>query len=529
MRKLLLVDSSALLTVSVARAHPAAAYQFYYGNLHAHSGFSDGNQDSISTGQSQPLQDYQFAAASQHFDFLGLSEHNHAQAGMHLADYARGRTQATHATTATFVALHGTEWGVISGGGHLLVYGVTQLFGWEPGNYNVFVARNDYPALMRQISKVPGGFALFAHPQSGDYGNLAGSAPFSLTADSALVGVPLRSGPATSFTTSYGDVGTSYEPVYRTMLAKGYHVGAGLDHDNHKTTFGRTTHGRLVVLAPALTEAHLLAALRARRFYGSDDWNAQVALTLAGQPMGSVLRAPAAAALALTYADADNEPAASIILLRGVPGSGTPAVPVATAAPGTAALSYTDPGASGPAYYYAVVVQADGDRIVTSPIWYTRATATATAAPAAREALPVDVFPNPAGAGSTVTVSYYLPAGTTISADGVDLLGRPVVTLARERAQGPGPHTFDLPTQDLPPASTPCAGCTTAPPSSTSWSSGSSRLKGDGAQHAYRAADSRSDFPPRTLEHTASPHAGRTSTASSAGVSPSSCHTFGLG
>ena len=447
MNKLLISLSVALLITSVAHAQTPATYRFYYGNLHSHSGFSDGNQDSVSTGSSQPIQDYQFAAASQHFDFLGLSEHNHAQAGMHLPDYARGRAQAIQATTATFVALHGTEWGVISGGGHLLVYGVRQLYGWETGNYNVFVPKNDYQSLMRQINRVPGGFALFAHPQSGDYGNLAGTAPFSATADSALVGTPLRSGPATATSTLYNTTGTNYESTYRAMLARGYHVGISLDHDNHNTTFGRTTHGRLVVLAPTLTEAALLAALRARRFYGSDDWNAQVALSLAGQPMGSILRAPAAAALTVNYTDADNEPAASITLLRGVPGSGTSAVMVATAPSGTAALSYTDPATSGTAYYYAIIMQADGDRIVTSPIWYTRATATATIA--AQEALPVDVFPNPSNAGAPVTVSYYLPTTTTISAEVLDMLGRPVVTLAHELEQAAGPHTFDVPTQGL--------------------------------------------------------------------------------
>ena len=84
---------------------------------------------------------------------------------------------------------------------------------------------------------------------------------------------------------------------------------------------------------------------------------------------------------------------------------------------------------------------------MTSPIWYTRATATATIA--AQEALPVDVFPNPASAGTPVTVSYYLPASTTISADVLDMLGRPVVTLAHELEQGTGPHTFEVPTQVL--------------------------------------------------------------------------------
>jgi hypothetical protein len=438
--------AASFLTAATARAQ-APTYNFYYGNLHAHSAYSDGNQDAATSGLNTPLQDYQFASAALHFDFLGLSEHNHAQAGMNLPSYALGRAQATQATTATFVALHGTEWGVISGGGHLLVYGVNKLYGWEAGNYDEFVAKNDYQSLMRKINNVPGAFALFAHPQSGDYGNLAGSAAFSPRADSALVGVPLRSGPATSASTLYNQVGTNYESTFRAMLARGYHVGVSLDHDNHQTTFGRTTQGRLVLLASSLSEATLLQALRTRRFYGSDDWNAQVTLSLAGQPMGTITQGPAAAALAVGYADADNEAVTSITLMRGVPGSGVQPVSVATAAAGAIALSYTDPALTGTAYYYAVIVQADGDRIVTSPIWYTRAVATGTVA--AQVALPVDVFPNPAVAGGPVTVSYYLEVSATVSADVLDGLGRPVWVLAEGQAQGTGPHTLDVPTAGL--------------------------------------------------------------------------------
>ena len=448
MRKIFTVLTSSLLVVAAAQAQTTPTYQFYYGNLHAHTGYSDGNQDSVASGRSTPLLSYQFAAASQHFDFLGISEHNHSQAGMRLVDYARGRAQATQSTTSAFVALHGTEWGVISGGGHMLVYGVSKLYGWESGNYDEFVARSDYQALMRKVNKVPGAFVLFAHPQSGDYGNLAGSAAFSPTADSAIVGTPFRSGPATSPNITYSNPSTgNYEAVYRAMLAKGYHVGVSLDHDNHLTTFGRTTNARLVVLAPTLTEANLLTALRARRFYASDDWNAQVSLTCNTQPMGSILSNPAVAALTVSYADADNEPATSITLMRGVPGSTTQAVQVAAAATGAVALSYTDPAATGTAYYYALITQADGDRIITAPIWYTRTAALATQSAAV--ALQLDVFPNPADAGRAVTLSYFLPTATTVSAELLDALGRPVLTLAAGQPQPAGPHTLDVPTQGL--------------------------------------------------------------------------------
>ena len=94
-RTLLTTSALLLLAAATACAQGPAPYQFYYGNLHAHTGYSDGNQDSVASGRSTPLLSYQFAAASQHFDFLGISEHNHAQAGMRLVDYARGRAQAS--------------------------------------------------------------------------------------------------------------------------------------------------------------------------------------------------------------------------------------------------------------------------------------------------------------------------------------------------------------------------------------------------------------------------------------------------
>ena len=189
---------------------------FFRGNIHAHCSYSDGNQDRLVV---TPLQDFQYAAASLHSDFLGIFEHNHAQAGMSLPNYARGLPQATQVTTASFVALYDMEWGVISGGGHVIVYGVNQLLGWEPGNYDAFVARNDYQGLFREINRRPGAFATLAHPQRGDYGNLVGSAAFSPRADSAIVGSVLRSGPATSAGYANPSRG-SYTSTFTALLAR---------------------------------------------------------------------------------------------------------------------------------------------------------------------------------------------------------------------------------------------------------------------------------------------------------------------
>ncbi|GAB3879292.1 hypothetical protein GCM10028824_42510 [Hymenobacter segetis] len=412
----------------------------FRGNIHAHSSYSDGNQDGLAV---TPLQDFQYAAASLHSDFLGISEHNHSQAGMSLPNYARGLQQATQATTASFVALYGMEWGVISGGGHVVVYGVNQLLGWEPGNYDVFVAKNDYQGLFREINRRPGAFATLAHPQRGDYGNLAGSAAFSPRADSAIVGTVLRSGPATSTNITYTNPSRgSYTSTFTALLAKGYHVGISLDHDNHNTTFLRTTPARLVVLAPALTPADLMDALRQRHFYASDDWNAEATFTLNNQPMGSIFAEQGPASITASVSDADNEPVTSLRLLRGVPGSGAAPVVVATAAAGATALSYVDPLAiNATAYYYAVISQADGDSLVTSPIWYTRRIVTATTPEA--EALALAIFPNPTA--GTATLSYFLPAGSVVRVEVIDAVGRRVVSLVNGERQLAGPHTLVVP------------------------------------------------------------------------------------
>ncbi|MCR5887918.1 CehA/McbA family metallohydrolase [Hymenobacter sp. J193] len=435
----------------VARAQAPQTLNYYYGNLHAHSAYSDGNKDESKNHFRTPGQNFGFASASQHFDFLGISEHNHATAGMARANYAKGLRQADSVTVdGKFVALYGMEWGTISGGGHLLVYGVDQLLNWESGNYDVYVPKNDYQALFRQINKRPGAFATLAHPSSGDYGNLAGSAPFSARADSAVVGTVMRSGPAMSTNISYLDPSrSSYESTFQKLLAKGYHVGISLDHDNHYTTFGRNTPGRLVVLAPELTKASLLEAVRARHFYASDDWNAEVRFQLNEQPMGNIVEGEQAAAISVSVTDSDKEALKSLTLLRGTPGSGQLATVVATAPGLGSTLSYTEttaqPGET--AYYYAVITQADGDRIVTSPIWYTRMLATAGQAPQT-VAAQLDVYPNP-GVGP-VSVSYFLATPAAVTLEVLDAVGRPVYRLADDERQSAGPHTLQLGTDATP-------------------------------------------------------------------------------
>lgn len=352
----------------------AQTYNYYFGNIHAHSSYSDGNQDSATSLMTKPLQDFNYARASQHIDFYGISEHNHYSAGMtNPVNFHRGIADANTANVdGSFVALYGMEWGVISGGGHVIVYGYDSLIGWDSNDYDVYVAEDDYTSLWKKINEKPGSFAYLAHPQASDYENLFTTAS-GVMADNAIVGMAARSGPAASTNSSYSNPSSgNYIARYNDALKRGYHLGVGLDHDTHNSVFGRQTAGRLVVLAPALTRADILDALRNMRFYSSDDWNLKVNFSIAGRPMGSILTHTGTPVITVSVTDADVENVSNISLYYGVPGSGSNAT-LLTSATNTANLSYTHALANNATcYYYARVTQADGNIAWTSPIWYTR-------------------------------------------------------------------------------------------------------------------------------------------------------------
>ena len=313
-----------LIFIAVTYGAHAQAYQFYFGNIHAHSSFSDGNKDNGINGGKQPKDNYAFASQSYNFHFLGISEHNHTEAGMKLADYKKGLQQADSANkNGTFVTMFGMEYGVISNGGHVLIYGIDSLVGWNVGNYDIYSPQYDYAPLWKLIASRPNAFATLAHPETSDYNNLS-TAAYNDTADMAICGSAIRSGGAFSQTTDYSDgpPSTTYTGYFRRMLAAGYKLGPTIDHDNHYSTFGRTAQSRTVVLARELHRDSIMAAYKARRFYASDDWNTQVSFTINANPMGSEIVTQLNPTINIDVTDVDKDDVvATIKVYYGVPGS----------------------------------------------------------------------------------------------------------------------------------------------------------------------------------------------------------------
>jgi trimeric autotransporter adhesin len=357
---------------------------FYYGNLHAHSTYSDGNQDNSNL---VPADNYAYAKNSLCMDFLGISDHNHQTAGMNLPNYANGLAQATAATTSSFLALYGMEWGVISNGGHVLAYGTPGLVGWENGNYNVFVGKSNYLGkpevtgnigFFRYLNSLNNkSFATLAHPNSEDYQNLLNE-PYDSNADSAIVGSAVTSGVAFSTNTTYSDPPSSfaYLDYYTRLLAKGYHVGPTMDHDSHNTNFGRANNNRTVVVMPSLSSNNFYTAMQNNSFYATEDCDTKLYFSLNNNPMGSDFSGTATPNIAAYIVDPTNTTGAvTLRLMYGIAGSN--ALPVEVARSTSNTLSFTDfdlPFGIN-AYYYidATIATSTGNtRTMSSPIWYTK-------------------------------------------------------------------------------------------------------------------------------------------------------------
>jgi trimeric autotransporter adhesin len=368
-----------------------AANNYYFGNLHAHSDYSDGNQDNPGF---TPDDDYNYAMSSQCMDYLGISEHNHYNSnnnpGNKLSTYGLGITQAANFTTAhpSFIALYGMEWGVISNGGHVLVYGdgMNNLWGWETGsggwgatnNYNEFVAKSDYTSgtgLFQTVNNntATNTFASLAHPNDNDYGNLANIA-YSSTFDAAISATAVESGPSTSTNTTYSNPGSSmgYLWYYQKLLSRGYHLAPTIDHDNHNTTFGRTTYSRSAVVAPTLSKANIISGFRNMHVYATQDCDTKVDFTVNTKIMGSSLVAAGAPIISVNLTDVSNSTAGALIkLMFGIPGSNSVATEIYSST-GSNLLYVDDNLANLATGYYYIDVTNGSSRMVTAPVWYTR-------------------------------------------------------------------------------------------------------------------------------------------------------------
>ncbi len=251
-----------------------AGYSLYFGDLHAHTGYSDG------AAGTTPWDAFPAAIAAG-ADFMALTEHystsNAYEAWtMDEQEWRDLKAAAAHFTSRTFVAMPAYEYYLVSHTGEINVYNVAGL----PPKMT-FLGPDRLPLFCDWLAQQPGGVGQFNHPTyvSADFKDFAGRTP-SRDEGMGLVEV-------------YND--EVYEASYVKALDAGWHVMPSANSDTHDADWIAGRDMRTVLLAASLTPADLYAAMRAQRGYATLDKNLSIRFSVNGGVMGSTLSGSATA------------------------------------------------------------------------------------------------------------------------------------------------------------------------------------------------------------------------------------------
>ena len=303
----------------------------YFGDLHNHTGYSDGPgipADAFATARANGV------------DFLGVSEHAFMLTD---TEWENLLVQAESATVeGQFVALPGVEY--TGHQGHLNIFASDTFIQREDPNYDSLAE------VYRWLIDHPTAIAQFNHPLEIDGldWNFADFA-YNPAADLKIVLHELQT-----------------VDQFFLALNKGWHLGTLKNRDVHDTSWGCCPSMGLV--APQLTEASLFEALRARRtfFVPPNDSNFALVLQANGAWMGSAIPYTGLINFTVTGFDPDPKGKSLHIVLYD---NGTPLGGVTL--PSSTSYTWTPQVMASPGHYYYVEAFHDGwwYPAYSSPIW----------------------------------------------------------------------------------------------------------------------------------------------------------------
>lgn len=345
-------------------------YNFYYGQLHAHTNFSD--------GLGTPDQALIYAKNAPQIDFLALTDHsNYFDSSTNLGTFdnensgtpsEQNAAMSKWAYYKSFFAKHQTE-------DFLPIYGFEMTWSGQYGhlntfNSNGFVSRNNPTLSARNgaglkayydlLKNQENTFSQFNHPGP-TFGTFEDFAHYDKLVDDKinLIEVGNGEGPVR---------GSGYFPSYQyysQALDKGWHVAPSNGQDNHKGKWGDANTTRTVVLADSLTLPSLMDAIDKLMVYSTEDNNFEVFYTANEKPMGTIFEEELEE---LDITVEFNDPDATDIIGKvSIIVNGGIVVHEEQINTNTATMEVTIP--NDYSYYYVMVEQGDGDIAVTAPVW----------------------------------------------------------------------------------------------------------------------------------------------------------------
>lgn len=274
----------------------------YFGNLHSHTSLSD--------GQGTPADAFTQARDVGGMDFLAVTEHNHLMGGDKASPEKREALYAGPADTALvptarrltedgkFIAFYGQEFSSMSKGNHVNIFDVdavihvpngefAQLLSWLDTHRDttgaVPVVQFNHPALGSP-------FPPFPQLRNKDYGrdDFGDEAGWIKRMGEVTFLIEVLNGepPEGSADRRAPQVMENY---YQRFLQLGFRLAPTGNQDNHKPNWGTATDVRTGIMAAKLTKADLLAAIRARHVYATEDKNLRLAIRVGDHDCGDVI------------------------------------------------------------------------------------------------------------------------------------------------------------------------------------------------------------------------------------------------
>ena len=313
----------------------------YFGNLHSHTGYSD--------GQLTPDDAFKYARDVAKLDILFVTDHLEQLYLVPPTDrYGNCKAQATAQTTATFLAGCGYEYG---SGFNLLLQ--------STGHNNVFFSPTLFPAVQldfhafyKTLVACSTCIGQFNHPGSETYQHW-NNFEYHSDVDDRINLFEFNSSPAWD--------------LFFKALDAGWHVSPMYNQDNHSADWGTANDRRSGLFLSQLDTTALRSAMLDRRTFMSYDRNAVVQVMADNVCwMGSILTKTSSVTLSVKATDADAADTFSKITIYGK--AKTPLASFACQKTNPCSAVFTIQASQSP-YAVARVEQDDGDFLVAAPVW----------------------------------------------------------------------------------------------------------------------------------------------------------------
>ena len=325
-------------------------WNFYFGQLHAHTNISDG----LGTVEEA----FNYARQVDNLDFFAVTDHSNsfdnADLGAIDADgtaisqeWVAGKAAAQAVTDENFVGIFGYEmtWQEDLAIGHISTFATP---GWQTRDQEGMKTLKGY---LDALAAAPNSISQFNHPGMvyGDFRNFSNYAP-QWDARVHLLEV----GGEGSF--------RAYK-AFTTALDKGWHLAPSISENNHNGNWGNVSQVRTVVLARELTESAIYDAVRSYRVYATEDADLKIEYHLNDRIMGSIIGEAASLTADIRLEDGSGE---AIGRVEVITDGGKVAASVEVGESG-AECSVNLP--LGGSYYYLRILRDGVITAVTAPVW----------------------------------------------------------------------------------------------------------------------------------------------------------------